>query len=148
VRPTWEEYFLNQLVSLAQRATCDRGRCAAIFTRDNDILTSGYVGAPPGQPHCDDVGHLWDPTGRRCVRTLHAEQNALIRAARNGVNVRDATVYCTMEPCEVCAMMMIGIGVKKFVAAHPYHAGTRSREMLYDAGIKLVTVNTEELYRP
>lgn len=149
VRPTWDDYFLNQLSSLALRATCDRGRSAAIFTRDNDILSSGYVGAPPGMPHCDDVGHLWDgPERKHCVRTLHAEQNAVIRAVRNGVNLRGATLYCTMEPCVNCAMTVVGIGVARVVAAHPYHAGTMSRDMLYDSGIKLVTVSQEELYRP
>lgn len=156
LRPSWDDYFLGQLDTLAARATCDRGRSAAIFVRDNDQLAAGYVGSPPGFPHCDDVGHLWSDsgpdnpryaaTGRHCVRTLHAEQNAVIRAVRNGISLRDTTVYCTMEPCVNCAMTMIGIGVYRVVAAHRYHAATRTREAFDRAGVILVVRSDEELY--
>jgi dCMP deaminase len=145
-RPSWDEYFIGQLDGLAARATCDRGRSAAMFVRDNDILSCGYVGAPPGFPHCDDVGHLWDVTGKHCTRTLHAEQNAVIRAARNGVSLRDSAVYTTMEPCINCAMTLIGIGVYRVVSCHSYHAGRATREAFTHAGIILVTLNDDTLY--
>lgn len=156
VRPSWDDYFLGQLDALAARATCDRGRSAAIFVRDNDQLAAGYVGSPPGFPHCDDVGHLWSDAdadvsfdrARHCVRTLHAEQNAVIRAVRNGISLRDTTVYCTMEPCFNCAMTMIGIGVYRVVAKNPYHAAQRTREAFESAGVILVVRSTEELYAP
>ena len=147
-RPTWDEYFVNAVDALALRATCDRGRSAAIFVRDNDILASGYVGAPPGLPHCDDVGHLWSEDGKHCLRTLHAEQNAVIRAARTGVSLRDSTVYCTMEPCLNCAMTMISLGVYRIVAKHAYHAAQHSRNMLDEASVALVTISRDELYDP
>jgi dCMP deaminase len=147
-RPSWDDYFLGQLPGLAARATCDRGRSAAIFVRDNDQLTAGYVGSPPGFDHCDDVGHLWDETGRHCVRTLHAEQNAVIRAVRSGVSLRDTTLYCTMEPCLNCAMTAIGIGVYRVVAAHRYHAAQASREAFHRADVILVTRSQEDLYAP
>lgn len=145
-RPSWERYFLNQLPGLAARATCDRGRSAAIFVRDNDQLAAGYVGSPPGAAHCDDAGHLWDETGTHCVRTIHAEQNAIIRAVRSGTSLRDSTVYCTMVPCFTCAKMLVGIGVYRVVAAHPYHASQLTRELFNLAGIILKTISDEELY--
>jgi dCMP deaminase len=153
-RPSWDDYFLGQLTGLAARSTCDRGRSAAIFVRENDQLAAGYVGSPPGLPHCDDVGHLWSDSvadasfdrARHCVRTIHAEQNAVIRAVRNGVSLRDTTLYCTMEPCANCAMTLIGIGVFRVVAANSYHGADRTRAMFETAGIILVTRSTEELY--
>lgn len=145
-RPSWDEYFLGQLPALAQRTTCDRGRSAAVFVRDNDQLAAGYVGSPPGMPHCDDIGHLWDETGKHCVRTIHAEQNALVRACRSGVSLRDSTVYCTMVPCFTCAKMLVGIGVYRVVAAHPYHASQLTRELFNVSGIILKTISDEELY--
>lgn len=146
-RPSWDDYFIGVVDALSARATCDRGRSAAIFVRDNDILASGYVGAPPGFPHCDDVDHLFDSTGKHCVRTLHAEQNAVIRAARNGISLHDSSVYCTMEPCLNCAMTMIGIGVYRVVAKNSYHAAGMTRDAFSDAGIILVTLNNNVLYR-
>lgn len=145
-RLSWDDYFIGAVNALSARATCSRGRSAAIFVRDNDILASGYVGAPPGFPHCDDVGHLFDSTGKHCVRTLHAEQNAVIRAARNGVCLRDSVVYCTMEPCFNCAMTMIGIGVYRVVAKNAYHASNQTRQAFEDAGIILVTLTKDTLY--
>lgn len=147
-RPTWDEYFRQQVASLASRATCDRGRSAALFVRDRDILSAGYVGSPPGMPHCDDVGHAWSDDGKHCVRTIHAEQNAVIRAARNGISVKGATLYCTMEPCLPCAMTVVGLGVVRVVAEHPYHAAHRTRDLLCAAGVELVTVNSDSLYVP
>ena len=148
VRPTWDEYFIKVVDALATRATCSRGRSGAIFVRDNDIIASGYVGAPPGFPHCDDDGHLWSDDGLHCLRTLHAEQNAVIRAARTGVSLRDTTVYCTMEPCRNCAMTMISLGVYRVVAKNRYHAAQETREMFMHAGIILVTLSGDELYEP
>lgn len=146
-RPSWDEYFAEHVVpALAERATCDRGRSAALFVRDNDILASGYVGAPPGEPHCDDVGHLWSEDGKHCVRTLHAEQNAILRAARTGVSLRDSVVYCTMEPCLNCAMSLVSLGVYRIVASNAYHAADRSRDMFRRAHIELVTLSRDTLY--
>lgn len=145
-RLTWDEYFTLTVDALASRATCDRGRSAAVFTRHNDVLSSGYVGSPAGFPHCDDVGHLWDETGKHCVRTLHAEQNAILRAARTGVSLHGSTLYCTMEPCIRCAMMIIALDVQRVVAKNAYHAASESRAALREAGIQLVTLSTKMLY--
>lgn len=155
MRPSWDDFFLDQLPSLAGRATCDRGRCAAIIVRGNEQLAAGYVGSPPGFPHCDDVGHQWSDDGaisldraRHCIRTIHAEQNAIIRAARNGISLKDSTLYTTMVPCFVCAKLMIGVGVYRVVAAHPYHASKNTEDAFHAAGIALVTRSKDALYVP
>lgn len=147
-RPSWDDFFLQQLPALATRATCDRGRSAAIFVRDNDQLAAGYVGSPPGMPHCDDVGHLWDNTGTHCIRTIHAEQNAMLRALRHGISLRDTTVYCTMLPCFTCAKLMVGIGVYRVVALHAYHDSTQTIKLFDDALIVHKVMNDAQLYNP
>jgi dCMP deaminase len=144
-RPSWDEYFFEILAAVSKRATCDRGKSAAVIMRDNQILTTGYVGAPPGLPHCDDVGHdlIWvkrgpgqEPT-RHCVRTIHAEQNAMLQAARNGIKLDGATIYVTMEPCRTCAMFIISAGIKRVVAGKRYHAAGESRTMFAATGVVL-----------
>jgi len=113
-RLSWDDYFLKEIVpAVAKRATCDRGRSGAIIVKDKRILTTGYVGSPSGLPHCDDVGHLIheviDENGvksKHCVRTLHAEENAILQAAKFGISIEGATIYCSMVPCFRCAMKM------------------------------------------
>src|SRR5690349_4042249 len=116
MRPSWDEYFLNLVDEVARRATCDRGRSGCVVVRDHRILCTGYVGSPPGLPHCEDVGHVLravkDEAGTEtthCVRTIHAEQNAVAQAARHGIALHGATFYCTMEPCRTCAMLIISV---------------------------------------
>lgn len=144
-RPSWDEYFLELAAQVAKRATCDRGRAGCVVVRDKRIVATGYVGSPPGLPHCDDVGHLLrkvvdeDGTVRQhCVRTTHAEQNAICQAARYGIALEGATLYCTMEPCRVCAMLLISVGIRRVVARRRYHAGQDTRELFQAAGVDLV----------
>ena len=151
-RPTWEEYFLEVMHALQKRATCDRGKCACVIVKDNQILCTGYVGAPAGLPHCDDVGHLIrasvEVDGKlhdHCIRTVHAEQNAICQAAKRGVAIDGATIYVGMTPCRTCAMLLISCGIKKVIAERKYHAGQESEEMFAQAGVELVFVNDEVL---
>jgi dCMP deaminase len=144
VRPSWDEYFLEIMTALSRRATCDRGRSACVFVKDKQILVTGYVGSPVGFPHCDEVGHdlrkSFDEDGTislHCVRTIHAEQNAICQAAKRGVPIDGSTVYVQMTPCRVCAMLLINSGVKKVYALRKYHTGKESEKMLKKAGIKL-----------
>lgn len=146
-RPSWDEYFMHLVDEVAKRATCDRGKSGAIIVRDKRILCTGYVGSPPGFPHCDEVGHLLkkvideDGTIRQhCVRTIHAEQNAIAQAARYGIPLEGTTLYCTMEPCRVCAMLIISVGIKKVIAKRRYHAGQETRELFKKAGIELIVM--------
>src|SRR5688572_28362775 len=159
-RPTWDEYFISLVDAAAMRASCDRGRSGAVFVRDNDVLATGYVGARPGLPDCYEAGHdlkalvdniSFDGTvsaTTHCMRTINAEQNGIIRAARNAVSLRGATIYCTMEPCANCAMSLIGLGVKRVVAKHRYHGAGYSRQLLHKVGIHLEVIWDEELYDP
>ncbi|BFM17595.1 cytidine/deoxycytidylate deaminase family protein [Maricurvus nonylphenolicus] len=144
MRPDWDEYFIDMMDTVASRATCDRGRSGCIIVKDRRIISTGYVGSPSGLPHCDEVGHLMkqvideDGTTRQhCVRTIHAEQNAICQAARHGIPLEGSTLYCTMEPCRVCAMLIISCGIKHVVAKSRYHAAQETREMFATAGITL-----------
>jgi dCMP deaminase len=150
VRPTWDEYFMEIMGTVARRATCDRGRSGCVIVKDKQILCTGYVGSPPGLDHCDDVGHMFKKvltedggTKEHCVRTIHAEQNAICQAAKHGVSLDGATLYCRMEPCRVCAMLIISVGIKRVVAERRYHAAQETRDMFAKVGIELDVVHDE-----
>ncbi len=156
IRPTWDEYFLNLLEPLGRRGTCDRGRSGAIIVSSgNTILATGYVGAPPGQPHCDEIGHLIrtviDEKGKEskhCVRTLHAEENAILQCAKDGIKIENAKIYCKMVPCYNCAMRIVRVGIKKVVAQKRYHADELSLKLFNDAKVELVIIdNMVEEYK-
>ncbi|MGI6718060.1 MAG: deoxycytidylate deaminase [Bacteroidales bacterium] len=143
-RPTWDEYFIEIANIVAKRATCDRGRSGCVITKNNRILVTGYVGAPSGLPHCDDVGHLMKATlhengmeTNHCVRTIHAEQNAICQAARIGVSLEGSTLYCRMTPCRTCAMLIINCGIVRVVCEQRYHCAEESEEMFKQAGVEL-----------
>lgn len=133
-RPSWDEYFLRIAFTVAERSTCDRAHVGAVIVQDRRILTTGYNGAPAGLPHCDDVGHLL--IDGRCVRTLHAEQNAIIQAALHGVSTGGSTIYVTHQPCLICAKMIINAGIEQVIYAGNY-ADKNSLRFLKDAGIVL-----------
>ena len=121
-----------------------------MIVKDRRIMTTGYVGAPSGLPHCDEAGHDMrkvfdynDNVTQHCVRTLHAEQNAIIQAARFGIPLEGATLFCKMTPCRTCAMMIINAGIKRVVCEKRYHADEDTINMFKQAGIELVTVNDE-----
>lgn len=151
-RPTWDEYFMDVTRTIAKRATCDRGRSGCVIARDRQLLVTGYVGSPVGLPHCDDVGHLMkkvihdDGTiSQHCVRTVHAEQNAICQAARLGISLQGGTLYCKMTPCRTCAMLIINCGIERVVCEHKYHTAQESEEMFHVAGIQLSYVNNDIL---
>lgn len=150
VRPSWDQYFIELIDHVATRATCDRGKSGSVIVKQNRVLSTGYVGSPPGIAHCDQVGHLMkrviddDGTERQhCVRTVHAEQNAICQAARYGISLEGATLYCKMEPCRVCAMLIISVGIKRVVCRKRYHAAQETRDMFAEAGISLEVLDDE-----
>jgi dCMP deaminase len=152
MRPGWDEYFMEVADAIAKRATCDRGRSGCVIARDRQILVTGYVGSPPGLPHCDEVGHLFkkvihenDTITEHCVRTVHAEQNAICQAARSGIALDGATLYCRMTPCRQCAMLIISCGIKRVVCEYRYHAGEESEELFRQAGVELHFINPQIL---
>jgi dCMP deaminase len=113
-------------------------------------MTTGYVGAPAGLPHCNEIGHdmrkVVDYDGnisQHCVRTLHAEQNAILQAARFGVSLEGTTLFCKMTPCRTCAMMIINAGIKRVVCENRYHSDSDTLELFREAGIELVIMNNK-----
>ena len=116
-RKSWDEYFISIAESVATRSTCDRLHVGCVITKDRRIISTGYNGSVHGQEHCDDVGHLYNDEGR-CVRTIHAEQNALLFANRE--ELKGATLYCTHYPCENCSKLIAQSGVSRVVYKHPY----------------------------
>jgi len=150
VRPSWDEYFMELANTAAKRATCDRGRSGCIIVRNKHVLVTGYVGSPMGLPHCDEVGHLFKKVThedgnvtQHCVRTVHAEQNAICQAARLGISLENAVLYCKMTPCRTCAMLIINCGITRVVCEKKYHAGAESEEMFKTAGVELAFFNDE-----
>ncbi len=152
IRPSWDEYFMELANAASKRATCDRGRSGCVIVKDRQILVTGYVGSPMGLPHCDDEGHLFkkmiheDGTiTNHCVRTVHAEQNAICQAARKGIALEGSTLYCRMTPCRTCAMLIINCGIKRVVCERKYHAGEESEQMFKQANIQLEYFHEEVL---
>jgi dCMP deaminase len=133
-RPTWDDYFMGIALQVARRSTCDRARVGAIIVKDRRILTTGYNGSPAGLPHCDEIGHLM--VAGHCVRTLHAEQNAIIQAALHGVGVAGGTMYVTHQPCLTCAKMIINAGIRRVVYGGHY-PDAHAVAFLRDAGVDL-----------
>jgi dCMP deaminase len=143
-RPSWDDYFMEVADAISKRATCDRAKSGCVIAREKQILATGYVGSPISFPHCDEVGHelrkSFNEDGtisQHCIRTVHAEQNAICQAAKRGVSIEDATVYCRMTPCRVCAMLLINCGIKRIYAERKYHTGGESEKMFKKAKIKL-----------
>jgi len=149
-RPSWDEYFMNIMEAVSARATCERARSGAVIVRDKRIISTGYVGAPRGLPHCDEVGHLFKKSikadgteTQNCIRTTHAEMNAIVQAAFHGVSLKDATLYCRMEPCWDCAKAVISAGIKRVVCQLRYKDSELTRDFFKQAGVELVVLNDE-----
>lgn len=196
LRPSWDEYFMEVMEAVSRRGTCNRGRCGCVYVLNNQILATGYAGAPPGFQHCDEIGHemeervrfiqvkeklhiagvskeileidaakqvnIYDniPTGyvhnrltnrfemlasQHCIRTIHAEQNGIIQAARRGVSLEGSTLYVGMTPCRTCTMFLISVGIKRIVCKQKYHEGEESEIMLRDSNIDLLFLSDEIL---
>ena len=118
-RPNWDEYFLKLAMLASERATCPRMHCGCVLVKDKNVIATGYNGSIPGDDHCEDVGCMI--VDNHCVRTVHAEMNALIQAARRGHAMEDSTAYITNMPCTNCAKALITAGVKRVVIFSDYH---------------------------
>ena len=153
IRPSWDEYFMKIMEAVATRGTCGRGRASCVIVKDNRILATGYAGSPPGLDHCDDVGHLIikstneddesEELHDHCVRTIHAEQNAIVHAARVGTALEGSAIYVNMEPCTVCARLIIAAGIKRVVCKKRYHTADAIRDMFKKVGIQLDVLSDE-----
>ncbi len=117
-RTDWDTYFMEIARVVSTRATCNRKHVGAVIVRDRIILSTGYNGSIRGLEHCDEVGHMMEDN--HCVATIHAEANAIIQAARNGVGIADATIYTTASPCWPCFKLIANSGIKRIVFGEFY----------------------------
>lgn len=143
-RPSWEEYFMDIARLVAKRSTCLRRHVGAVLVKEKNILATGYNGVPSGITHCSASGCLREqlkvPSGERheLCRGLHAEQNAIIQAAKHGVNIDGSNLYCTTAPCVICAKMLINAGIDTIVYMEGY-PDRLSADMLNEAGIAFLS---------
>lgn len=136
VRPSWDEYFM-QLADLAStRATCQRLKVGAVLVKDKRIISTGYCGAPRKTPDCFEAGCLM--RDGHCVRTVHAELNAVLQAAYNGTSTAGSTIYSNMLPCYLCAKELINAGVIKMVYRYDYRPDPDTHKMVKAAKVELI----------
>jgi dCMP deaminase len=133
-RASWDEYFMAIAREVATRSTCERKHVGAVIVRDKLILTTGYNGSVRGLPHCDDEGHMLEDG--HCVRTIHAEANAIVQAARNGVRIDAADIYVTASPCFGCFKLIANAGLKRIVYGE-FYRDERIFKLSEALGIKL-----------
>ncbi|MDO9575537.1 MAG: cytidine/deoxycytidylate deaminase family protein [bacterium] len=149
MRPPWDKYFMDIATLVASRSTCLRRNVGACVVKDRRILTTGYNGAPTGIAHCEDVGCLREklkvPSGERheLCRGLHAEQNAIIQAAKTGISLEGAIMYVTNHPCFICAKMIINSGIKKVIYKDGY-PDKEAENFLKKSGIEVVKLEGYE----
>jgi dCMP deaminase len=137
-RVSWDEYFMNIARQVATRATCDRKQVGAVIVRDKTILSTGYNGSIRGLPHCGDVGHLMEDG--HCVRTVHAEANAICQAARNGVRIEGADIYTTASPCWGCFRLIANSSIRR-ISYGEFYRDERSLEIAAELGMELVDLS-------
>jgi dCMP deaminase len=135
MRPDWDSYFMKIAYAVSERSTCDRAFVGCVLVIEKRILTTGFNGSPAGAAHCDDVGHLM--IEGHCVRTIHAETNAIIQAALHGVSTRGATCYVTHFPCVNCAKALVNAGIVRLVYNMAYRLDPVSVEFLSGANIEM-----------
>jgi len=131
-RPSWDEYFLKLAMLASERATCPRMHCGCVLVKDKNVVATGYNGSIPGDDHCEDVGCL--VINNHCERTVHAEMNALVQAAKRGHGVEGTTAYITNMSCTNCAKALIAAGVKRIVIFSDFH-DTLAVEFFNKAGV-------------
>lgn len=136
-RASWDEYFMNIAKQVSTRSTCDRKFVGAVIERDRMILSTGYNGSIRGIPHCSEVGHMME--NDHCVATIHAEANAVIQAARNGVNISEGTIYITASPCWLCFKMIANAGITR-ICYGEFYRDERIFKYAETLGIELVKI--------
>ncbi|MGI6120471.1 MAG: deoxycytidylate deaminase [Desulfosporosinus sp.] len=142
-RPSWDNYFMQLAFVVAERSTCLRRQVGAVLVKEKQILSTGYNGSPSGLLHCNEVGcmrqNLSVPSGERheICRAVHAEQNALVQAAKHGVAIRGADLYVTHQPCVLCTKLMINAEIQRVIFTHSY-PDQLAVKMAKEAGLQFV----------
>ena len=126
---------MNIASTVATRSTCDRAAVGAVLVRDKRILTTGFNGSPAGLPHCDEIGHLM--IDGHCVRTTHAEANAVIQAALHGISSKGASCYVTHFPCLNCTKILINAGITEIIYLTGYRMDENAVGFYREAGVKV-----------
>ncbi|MEE9226793.1 MAG: dCMP deaminase family protein [Acidobacteriota bacterium] len=139
-RVDWHTYFMNIARQAATRSTCDRKQIGAVIVRDRTILSTGYNGSIRGMPHCDEVGH--DMENDHCVATIHAEANAIIQAAKNGVNINGAEIYTTASPCWSCFKLIANSGIGTIYFGE-FYRDRKSLRIADQLGLSLIDLTAE-----
>lgn len=134
-RASWKEYFMNIAKQVATRSTCDRKNVGAVIVRNRTILSTGYNGSIRGMPHCDEIGHIME--NGNCIATIHAEANAILQAAKNGVSINGAEIYITASPCWNCFKMMANVDIKKIYYGE-FYKDKKIFETAKKLGIELI----------
>ncbi len=147
-RPSWQKYFMEMAYLASQRSTCLRRKVGAVLVRDNQILSTGYNGSPKNISHCSETGCLREklnvPAGEKheLCRGVHAEQNAIIQCAINGTSTRNAVLYCTNQPCSICAKLIINAEIKIVYISETY-PDKLAENMFEEAGVEMINYNRE-----
>ena len=139
MRPDWDSYFMKIAFAVSERSTCDRAFVGCVLVLEKRILTTGFNGSPAGLPHCDEVGHLI--VEGHCVRTIHAETNAIIQAALHGVSTRGSTCYVTHLPCINCTKALINAGIVRLVYSVAYRMDENAMNFLRAANVEISQKN-------
>ncbi len=137
-RVDWHDYFMNIARQVSTRSTCDRKHVGAVVVRERTILSTGYNGSIRAMPHCDDVGH--DLENDHCVATVHAEANAIIQAAKNGVQVDGAEIYTTASPCWNCFKLIANSGIREIYYGE-FYRDQKSLKVAAEIGVNLVDLS-------
>jgi dCMP deaminase len=139
-RASWDRYFMDIADVVASRSTCDRKHVGAVIVRDRTILSTGYNGSIRGMPHCDEAGHMMD--SGHCVATIHAEENAIIHSAKNGVGIDGGAVYVTASPCWSCFKSIANAGLRRVVYGE-FYRDARIFDVAQKLGIELLHLPRE-----
>ena len=137
-RVSWEMYFMNIAKEVGTRSTCSRKHIGAVIVRGKTILATGYNGSIRGLAHCDEAGHEMDNT--HCVRTIHAEANAIVQSARHGVRIGDSDIYITASPCYDCFKMIANVGIRKIYFGE-FYRDERIMEHAKELDIELIDLS-------
>ncbi len=138
-RADWHTYFMNIALQVASRSTCARKHVGSVVVRDKTILSTGYNGSIRGMPHCDEVGH--DLEGGHCIATIHAEANAILQAAKNGVRIEAAEIYTTASPCWSCFKLIANAGIRQIYYGE-FYRDRKSLEVARRLGIELIDLES------
>jgi dCMP deaminase len=147
-RPSWQDYFMQMADLASKRSTCLRRAVGAALVRDNQVISTGYNGSPKHTPHCSETGCLREqlnvPSGEKheLCRGVHAEQNAIIQAAINGSSTRGATLYCTHQPCSICARLIINAEIRTVYIANRY-PDALGEQLIKEAGIAMILYDVD-----